>query len=69
MIEMDSDHYQVVAESLTGQRKVDDRTFESLAVLSERLESVRGLDEAFAGIEFSPDVVQLQGLRRTASVV
>ena len=65
---MDSDHFQVVAESLTGQREVDDHTFDSLAVLSERLERVRGLDEAFAGIEFSPDVEQLQSQRRTASV-
>jgi hypothetical protein len=65
---MDSDHFQVVVESLTGQREVDDHTFDSLAVLSERLERVRGLDGAFARIEFSPDVEQLQSQRRTASV-
>jgi len=68
MIDIHSDHYQVVAESLAGSREVDERTFDSLAVLSERLEQVRGLDEAFAGIEFSPDVVKLQGRRRTATV-
>ncbi len=65
---MDSDHFQVVAESLRGQREVDDHTFNSLAVLSERLERVRGIDEAFAGIEFSPDIEQLQSQRRTAPV-
>jgi hypothetical protein len=68
MIGMDSDHYQIVAESLGGKREVDESTFDALAVLSERLERVRDLDEAFAGIEFSPDVVQLQSQRRTASV-
>jgi len=65
---MDSDHYQVVAESLGGQREVDDHTFDSLAVLSERLEHLRNLDEAFAGIGFSPDIEQLQSQRRTAPV-
>jgi len=68
MIGIDSDHYNVVAESLSGKREVDEHTFDSLAVLSERLERARGLDGAFAGIEFSPDVVQLQGRRRTAGV-
>ena len=68
MIGIDSDHYQVVAESLAGKREVDEHTLDSVAVLAERLERVRGLDEAFAGIEFSPDVEQLQGRRRTAGV-
>jgi hypothetical protein len=65
---MDSDHFQVVAESLTGQRGVDDHTFDSLDVLSERLEHLKSIDEAFAGVEFSPDIERLQSQRPTASV-
>ena len=69
MIGMDSDHCRVVAESLRGQRDVDDQTFASLTVLSERLERLRKLDEAFTGITFSSDVKQLQSHRRAAPVV
>jgi hypothetical protein len=68
MIGIDSDHYHVVAESLAGNREVDEHTFDSVAVLAERLERVRGLDEVFAGIEFSPDVEQLQSRARSAGV-
>ena len=68
MLGMDSDHCQVVAESLKGHREVDDHTFAALAVLSERLERLKKIDEAFSGVTFSPDVEQLQSQRRTASV-
>lgn len=69
MIGMDSDHCRVVAESLRGQREVDDQTFISLFALNERLERLKKLDEAFAGVTFSSDVKQLKSHRRTASVV
>ncbi|MBN2180647.1 MAG: hypothetical protein JW715_01940 [Sedimentisphaerales bacterium] len=69
MIGMDSDHCQVVAESLRGQREVDNRTFAALAVLRERLERLKKIDGAFAEVTFSPDVIKLQSQRRTAAVV
>ncbi len=69
MIGMDSDHCRVVAGSLRGEREVDDHTFAALAVLSERLERLKKLDDAFSGVEFSPEVEQLQGQRRIAPVV
>ena len=69
MIGMDSDHCRVVAESLRGQREVDDQTFISLFALNERLERLKKLDEAFAGVTFSSDVKQLKSHRRTVSVV
>ena len=68
MIRMDSDHCQVVSESLRGQREVDDHTFAALAVLCERLERLKKFDEAFSGVTFSPEVEQLLGQRRTAPV-
>ena len=69
MIGMDSDHCQTVAESLRGQREVDEQTFASLAVLNERLERLKKLDGVFTGVTFSSDVEQLQSRRRTAHVV
>jgi len=35
-------HCRIVAESLGGQRAVDEYTFGSLAVLSDRLERLKG---------------------------
>ena len=64
MIRMDR-HYQVVKASLAGTRPVDDQTYASVAVLSERLERLRR-SPLFAGITFSPDVEEL--LRQQAEV-
>jgi hypothetical protein len=68
MIGMDSDHCRTVTESLEGKRKVDDHTFAALAVLCERLERVKKLDDAFAGISFSPAVQKLENLRNRVAV-
>ena len=66
MMGTDSNHYRIVAESLTGKRDVDEKTFASLAVLDERLERLRNLSETFSGVEFSPDAAKL--LRRKNAV-
>jgi len=60
MIGMDSNHCRIVAGSLVGEREVDERTFSSLLILRERLERLKSIDETFSGIEFSPEVVELQ---------
>jgi hypothetical protein len=60
MIGMDSNHCRIITESLTGKRKVDERTFKALDELYERLERVQKLGDSFAGISFSPDVMKLQ---------
>ncbi len=59
MIEMESNHCQIVTESLDGLRSVDEQTFASLGVLSERLERVKQLDPAFAGVSLSPAAKEL----------
>ena len=51
-----SEHCQTVQESLSGSRAIDEKTFESIAVLSERLKYVRKLGSTFADISFSPYV-------------
>ena len=68
MIEIDSNHYRVVSGSLAGEREVDEQTFASLAVLSERLEDLKGRNEAFAGVEFSEAVEELQTSRAAVGV-
>ena len=68
MIGMDSNHCRVVTESLTGARGVDEHTFASLEILHERLERVRKLDDAFAGISFSDEVKMLQSNSKAVTV-
>ena len=60
MIEMDSNHCRIVAKSLAGERDVDEQTFASLAILGERLERLKKIDEAFSNIVFSSAVKKLQ---------
>jgi hypothetical protein len=68
MIEADSDHRRIVAESLAGKRQVDEQTFASLAVLGERLERLKERNEMFYGVAFSSAVERLQA-RRSAVMV
>jgi hypothetical protein len=53
-------HFRVVGRSLAGTRPVDEQTYASVAVLSERLERLRRSNGLFAGIELSPDVEALK---------
>jgi hypothetical protein len=52
-------HYEVVADTLAGRRKADERTIESVAVLEDRLERLKKLSSRFASISLSPDVTSL----------
>ena len=63
MAEVGSNHCQIVSESLAGKKAVDEQTFASLAVLTERLERLRRLGQAFSKVEFSPDVEKLKSLK------
>ena len=60
MTKVGSNHCQIVSESLAGKRAVDEQTFASLAVLTDRLERIRKLGKAFSKVEFSPDVERLK---------
>ena len=68
MIGTDSNHCRIVAGSLVGEREVDERTFSSLAIIGERLERLKKIDETFSGIEFSPDVEKLQSRKSKVTV-
>ncbi|MHC4557676.1 MAG: hypothetical protein ACYTFW_05040 [Planctomycetota bacterium] len=68
MIGTDSNHCRIVAESLSGERDVDEQTFASLAILGERLERLKNLDEAFSSVAFSSDVEKLRSQKNTVAV-
>jgi len=60
MMDLYTDHCEVVKETLSGKRTVDEQTLSSIAVLNERLERVKRLGQRFSRIEFSPSVRQLK---------
>jgi len=66
MIGTSSNHFQIVERSLSGERAVDEQTFASLTVLSERLERLKKIDEIFDTVGFSPAVEELA--RRKSAV-
>ena len=68
MTGVDSNHCRIVAESLAGAREIDGQTFASLAVLGERLERLKEVDEALSGITFSPAVEELHARKKPVAV-
>ena len=68
MIEMDSDYCRIVEKSLTGERTVDEETFASLTILTERLERLRKLGDSFSNVTFSPAVEALKSQKSAVAV-
>jgi len=68
MIEGDSNHCQIVRDSIVGKRAVDEQTFASLTILGERLERLKNLDGVFGDVEFSSAVKKLKGRRNAVAV-
>jgi len=56
---METNHFQIVKDSIACGRGVDEQTFASLTILAERLERLKKLDNAFSDIAFSPAVKKL----------
>jgi len=59
MTGMESDYCKVVAESLTGDRAVDELTFSSLSILTERLNRLKEIDPVFSKITLSSDAKKM----------
>jgi len=68
MIETDSNHCRIVAESLAGERDVDEQTLASLAILTEKLERLKKRDKSFSRITFSPAVKKLKSQKNTVAI-
>ena len=59
MFGTDSNHYQVVSKSLSGQETVSEQTFLSIAILQDRLERLKSTSALFDNVELSADVFDL----------
>ncbi len=59
MIGTDSSHWQIVRNSLSGERAVDEQTHASVAILAERLERLKDLDGIFSKVTLSSAVKKL----------
>ncbi len=68
MTEVGLNHCQIVSASIAGERAVNEQTFASLAILTERLERIRKLGQAFYKVEFSPDVEKLKSRKNPLPV-
>jgi len=68
MIEVDSNHCQIVKDSISGKRAVDEQTFASLTILGERLERLKKLDNIFDSVAFSPAVEKLKKQRKAVAI-
>jgi hypothetical protein len=68
MIEVDSNHCQIVKDSISGERAVDEQTFASLAILNERLERLRKLDKIFDKVAFSPAVEKFKKQKSAVAI-
>jgi hypothetical protein len=68
MIGTDSNHCRIVTESLAGQRKVDERTFDSLTILEERLNRLKKLNGIFSDVTFSSDAAKLLRQKNNVAV-
>jgi len=68
MTATDSNHCRIVEKSLNGEREVDEQTFASLAILTERLERLKKLNKIFGIVTFSPAVRKLKTRKDAVAV-
>ncbi len=67
-MEVDSNHCRIVRNSIVGKRTVDEQTFASLTILTERLERLKKVDEIFGNVVFSPVVKKLKGQKNAVAI-
>ncbi len=65
---MGTNYHQILRESIAGERSVDEQSFASFEILSERLERLKKTDKIFEKISFSP-AVEAFGNRKNAVTV
>ena len=68
MTSMESDYCKVVAESLNGERAVDELTFSSLSILTERLNRLKEIDPVFSKITLSSGAKKLARHKNAVAV-
>jgi len=65
---VDSNHCRIVRDSIVGKRAVDEQTFASLTILTERLERLKKVDEIFGNVVFSSAVKKLKGQKNAVAI-
>ena len=68
MFRMDSNCFEVLKDSLNGQRAVDEETYESISVLEDRLRELQKLGGMFENVGFSSEVKKLADERSKIAV-
>ena len=68
MFANDSDHFEIINDSLTGAKQVDEETFSSVAVLAERLERLKRKSDLFDDVTFSPQVEELASCEMISAI-
>lgn len=68
MIGAESNHCQIVERSLAGERAIDEQTYASLEILTERLERLKKLGKNFSNIAFSSAVKKLAKQKEAMAV-
>lgn len=63
---MEVNHSQIVLESLTGRREIDEQTFTSMAILAERLERLKRFSSNFSEVSFSAAAKKLMRHKNAA---
>ena len=63
------DVIKTVRESICGDRPVDEETFSSVAVLAERLESLKRASSLFEGVAFSDEVQDLADCEMISAII
>ncbi len=59
MFEKQRDHFKIINASLAGSSPLDEETFSSVAVLSERLDKLKRSSDQFKDITFSDQLEEL----------
>ena len=68
MLRMELDNFDCLRQTLAGQRETDENSLASATILSERLERLKALDPAFAGVELSVDVSRMMSRQSAVAV-
>lgn len=68
MIAMECNDFEVLRQTVSGERAVDETAFASVAMLAERLERLKKASSLFAGVEFSPAVKELSELEMVSAI-
>jgi hypothetical protein len=69
MLTAKCDHFKVVKDSLSGTRPIDEETFSSVAVLAQRLETLKRIGPLFDDVTFSQEAEELAVCEMISAII